>query len=295
MSEYRKCSCEWCERDSENWWGRFVGYDGEWYCDKHYRQLKKHGRVIDKELEQQELERLKKKEEKEKNRKIIQGIVYEHGINDTPYGWSKENKWNYMLYTKWQGMLERVYSEKCHEKQPTYINSTLQLEWHWLSKFAEDFVKLDGYDEEKFLNGELELDKDIKSNGKNKEYSLENCMLISKSENTRQAVSTRNNNYMIGENNWMYGKGYLRWGENSGRFKKIVQLDLDMNLIETFNGTGEINRKYNYCPSSIHKCCKGEIETSKGYIWMYKDAYDLYQQLNELQEIDKKLEYITNK
>lgn len=133
------------------------------------------------------------------------GIVCEHGINDMPYGWTKENDWNYKVHQKWISMLKRVYDEKYHEKQPTYINSTLCLEWHWLSKFVKDFVKLEGYNREKFLNGELELDKDIKSNGTNKEYSSMNCTLVSRTENSKQAVSTRNNNYMKGENNWNYG------------------------------------------------------------------------------------------
>ena len=132
-------------------------------------------------------------------------IVYEHGINDMCYGWTKENEWNHKVYEKWNKMLQRVYSEKYHEKQPTYINCTLCLEWHYLSKFIKDFKKIDGYDEEKFLNGELELDKDIKSNGKLKEYSLNNCMLVSRKENSKQSVSTRNNDYMTGENNWNYG------------------------------------------------------------------------------------------
>lgn len=117
-------------------------------------------------------------------------FVQEKGINDTSHGWGN-NKINKLIYRKWYSMLERVYSENLHKKSPTYINSTICLEWHWLSKFAEDFKNIDGYDEEKFLNGELVLDKDIKSNGENKEYSLENCMLVSNEENIKQANSTR--------------------------------------------------------------------------------------------------------
>lgn len=130
-------------------------------------------------------------------------IVCGYGINDTCYGWTAD-KINKIIYKRWRHVLMRVYDEKFHKKNPTYINCTLCLEWHYLSKFAEDFKKLDGYNEEKLLNGELELDKDIKSNGTNKEYSLENCMLVSKSENIKQSNKTRE--YECGENHPMYGK-----------------------------------------------------------------------------------------
>ena len=38
------------------------------------------------------------------------------GINDMPRGWKRANKWNYMVYQKWNGMLVRCYSEKVQEK-----------------------------------------------------------------------------------------------------------------------------------------------------------------------------------
>ena len=133
-------------------------------------------------------------------------MVYEHGINDMPPSWSLENEWNKKVYKKWQHMLERVYSEKFHNKHPTYIDCTCQLELHWLSYFVEHVVKIKGYEYEKFMNGELVLDKDIKTNGKNKEYSIENCMFVSVAENTKQANKTRDNSYLQGENNPFYGK-----------------------------------------------------------------------------------------
>lgn len=137
----------------------------------------------------------------------MNNIVYEHGINDMPRGWTRKNKLNKSIYSKWNTMLQRIYSEKFTDKDKNkcYIDCTVCLEWHWLSKFVEDFKNIDGYNEEKLLNGELELDKDIKSNGKNKEYSLENCTLVSKHDNIKQANKTKDYNYMKKENNWNYG------------------------------------------------------------------------------------------
>ena len=135
----------------------------------------------------------------------MNNIVCEKGINDMPRGWTKENKWNKLVYSKWYNMLKRVYSENFHKNNKTYLLSSIKLDWHWLSKFVEDFKKIDGYDEEKFLNNELELDKDIKSNGENKEYSLENCMLVSKQENIKQSNKTRNYNDISDKNHYLYG------------------------------------------------------------------------------------------
>ena len=117
-------------------------------------------------------------------------MVEGKGINDMPKGWRLENEKNRRIYKTWSNMLCRCYSKKYHEKRPTYKNCNVCDRWLLLSNFIKDFKLIDGYDEEKFLNGELELDKDIKSNGQNKEYSLENCILVNQSENTKQAIKT---------------------------------------------------------------------------------------------------------
>ena len=203
-------------------------------------------------------------------------MVCGHGINDMERGWRLENEWNNRVYEKWQSMIKRCYSEKVHEKRHTYKNCVVCQRWLLLSNFVEDFKLIDGYNDEKFLNGELELDKDIKSNGQNKEYCLENCILISKSENSKQATKTRDNSYL-----------YSRTGENNPCSIKIAQYDKKTNeLIKIWNSAHEIERKLNINNGSIIKCCKwfecGEdlkewykthknhpLKTAGGYIWKY--------------------------
>lgn len=228
-------------------------------------------------------------------------MVYGHGVNDMPKGWSsKKNTWNYLVYRKWRSMLERCYSEKFQEKHPTYKECHVCERWLLLSNFVEDFKKIDGYNEEKFLNGELQLDKDIKSNGKNKEYSLDNCILISKSENARQANKTRDNTYLHGrhgENHPMYGRCgenhpmYGRCGENHPNSIKIRQEDKEGNLIKIWNGSGEAERETGINHGNIIQCCKwyacGEnkeewfkiykyypVKSAGGYIWKYLEKED---------------------
>ena len=193
-------------------------------------------------------------------------MVCGHGVNDMQRGWRTENNWNKKVYEKWKGMLTRCYSEKYHEKQPTYIGCYVCDNWLLLSNFIRDFKLIDGYDEEKFLNGELELDKDIKTNGVNKEYSLENCMLVSKSENSIQSNKTMDYSFLFfltGENNPMYGrKGenasmYGRTGKNNPCSIKIQQYDKQTHeLIKVWDSIMDIKRKLGINESHIVACCK---------------------------------------
>ena len=213
-------------------------------------------------------------------------IVHDKGINDMKRGWTRKNKWNNKVYNLWVCKLRVVYDEKFHEKEPTYINSSICLEWHWLSKFVEDIKKIDGYDEEKFLNGELELDKDIKSNGENKEYCLENCIFIDKITNIKQANKTRNNDYLQGKNNHMYGKKHSeetrqkisntkkgkysgRNNPNYGKGKKIIQYDLNENFIKLWNNANQASKELNIDVGNISKCCKNKYKSAGGFIWRY--------------------------
>ena len=195
------------------------------------------------------------------------GIIQEKGINDMPKGWAKKTEWNYKVYNKWKSMLERVYEEKYHNKQPTYINATLQLEMHWLSYFVEHFKEIDGYDEEKFLKGELELDKDIKSSGTNKEYSIENCMLVSKSINSKQANKTRDYSNIKKERNGMYN--VRRFGENNPRALKVIQCDKQGNIIKIWDYIKQASLELKIKDSNISECCKGKRKSAGGFIWRY--------------------------
>ena len=208
------------------------------------------------------------------------GIICEHGINDMCKGWSIENEWNKKVYQTWHDMIKRVYSERVQKKRPSYINTTLQLEMHWLSYFVEHIDEIEGYDEEDFLNGKLELDKDIKTNGKNKEYSLKNCMFVSKSENCKQSGKTGD-------------KKYVREMNKKEKSIKVEQYDYKMNLIKIWNSISDVKRELGYDTGAISKCCRfwevncdkekwyekegnkqyrktvGKDETGKPFIWKY--------------------------
>ena len=204
-------------------------------------------------------------------------MVCGHGINDMPYGWVSKNKWNKRVYQTWSHMLERCYSEKYHKIRPSYIECLVCDDWLLLSNFIHDFKLIDGYDEEKFLNGKLALDKDIKSNGKNKEYNLDNCMLVSIVENTKQANKTRD----CSKNNYKTGK-------DSPCSIKVAQYDKQGNLIKVWDCISDVERELGINQGNISTCCtfwkmdcdkEKWYETHKGYpyktiggfIWKYYD------------------------
>lgn len=94
--------------------------------------------------------------------------VYDVGINDskTPV---KQNGKHTQSYSCWKRMLERCYSDKWHNKYPTYIRCYVCEEWKVFSNFEVWFKAHfhEGYD----------LDKDILVQG-NKMYSPSTCCFI---------------------------------------------------------------------------------------------------------------------
>lgn len=76
-------------------------------------------------------------------------------------------------YATWNHMLQRCYSEKYHEKQPTYTDCEASEDFHNFQNYGKwfdnNYYKIEG---EKMC-----LDKDILYKG-NKIYSPENCIFV---------------------------------------------------------------------------------------------------------------------
>lgn len=198
------------------------------------------------------------------------GLVYEHGINDMPYGWIKENKWNKKVYQKWTSMLNRVYSEKYHKRNPAYIDSTCQLELHWLSYFVKHIIEIEGYDYNMFMSGVLHLDKDIKSNGKNKEYSIKNCMFVTQTENSKQSSIGRK---CSEETKRKMKENHPRLsGKEHPKSKKVEQWSKDKTtLIKVWDCVSEASKTLNINKSNISDCCRGRSKSAGGYFWRYME------------------------
>lgn len=114
-------------------------------------------------------------------------------INDMPVGWVNQSKLNRKIYDVWRSMLYRA-TEKCWEKNPTYIGTTVDDSWRILSNFINDIKELPGYEE--WINSEkrmMMLDKDTLING-NKHYSKETCCFITALESSKDVNERHPNN-----------------------------------------------------------------------------------------------------
>lgn len=216
-------------------------------------------------------------------------LIYGVGVNDIQNGFAshkEENKENRRKYNLWVKMLERCYSKKHHEKYPTYKDCYVCDKWLKLSGFLDDLPKINGYEE--WLNnpGKYALDKDIKSNGKNKCYCLENCIFVTHTNNSIQANKTRDYSNISGENNYWYKNNNLIKGENNPNYgnhklagknhpksKKVAQYDLDGNLIRIWDYAKQVSEElqisYGVLKQHLNKKCKKE--DYKGFIWKYVD------------------------
>ena len=76
-------------------------------------------------------------------------------------------------YDVWRRMIERCYSSKYHDREPTYIDCEVHKLWHNFQTFSEwfenNFYQIEGQ--------RMELDKDILCKG-NKMYSPDACVFV---------------------------------------------------------------------------------------------------------------------
>jgi hypothetical protein len=104
--------------------------------------------------------------------------IYGVGINDAKYRTQKQEMvngkrtttWVCPFYKAWMSMLTRCYSQRFHERQPTYAGCHIHPDWKYFSAFSSwmQSQKWQG----------MELDKDILVPG-NKLYSPDTCVFIS--------------------------------------------------------------------------------------------------------------------
>ena len=190
---------------------------------------------------------------------MVSGI----GINDMPKGWTTKNDLNKRIYTVWYSMISRCYNKKdvnykFYGDKGVYVCN----DWLLLSNFVKDISNIEGYNY--WLNHPNEwvaLDKDIKSNGNNKCYCLEQCMFVSIEDNVKQATQTRDNSYLK-------EKGREVGCINS---TPVKQFDKNGNFIKEFKTVTDAEIELGIDHSNIIKCCKGKRYTAGGFVWKYSE------------------------
>mgnify|MGYP003453193077 CR=1 FL=1 len=159
-----------------------------------------------------------------KKDKLVCGV----GVNDADYPICEyENGKRVMCpyYRTWKNMLERAYSDKLKEIQPTYRGVTVCEEWHSFMRFRAWMVG-QGWEGR-------HLDKDILLQG-NKVYSPSTCVFVDR------VVNNFLTDCAASRGEWPLG---VYWKEQSKKF--VSQCN------NPFSGKRE-HLGYFYCPHQAH-------------------------------------------
>ena len=62
-------------------------------------------------------------------------------------------------------------------------------------------------------------------------------------------------------------------GKDNVSSKAVLQYDLNGNLLNEFESSGEARRKLKLASNHISDCCTGKLNNAYGFIWKYKTAY----------------------
>lgn len=111
-----------------------------------------------------------------------------HGVGCLGYG--ARTKDNVKLFDCWRAMIARCYNPQ-NPSYKTYGAKGVRVceRWKRFDFFEQDIKEVDGFNMELINQGKLCLDKDIKSGHTNMEYNKENCMFVSRSQNTHESAT----------------------------------------------------------------------------------------------------------
>ena len=149
---------------------------------------------------------------------------------------------NKIAFKRWYAMIERCYckdsiSYKSYGDKGVFVNER----WLCFENFIYDLKNIKGFDYNKYIAGEIQLDKDLIENG-NKEYSLEKCMFIDTFKNKSYEPTKRKEFIAISPE----GKEFI------------------------FNNQNECARTFNLTARTISKVLTGQLKSHKGWTFKYK-------------------------
>lgn len=153
---------------------------------------------------------------------------------------------NKIAFKRWYSMIERCYNKKSIGYK-SYGNKGIEVCNRWLcfDNFLEDLTSIDGFVYEKYVTGEIELDKDYKKEG-NKIYSKNTCVFLSEKENKRLQPTKQKRFMGINKN------GDVFYGTNQ---KKFAQ-------------------EHGLTARTIGKVLNNDLKTHKGWKFSYVESND---------------------
>lgn len=175
---------------------------------------------------------------------------------------NKYNPTHKKMHELWRSMMGRCYScQSSSYKNYGMLGVTVCEKWKEYDGFLDEVDKIDGFDLDMLIAGDLQLDKDIKQidiPSERKVYSLNTCMFVSRSLNS----ANRYNN------------------------KKFIAINILDDKIEITNNREEFCRNHGLDSSTVFRILKrtsGESQNysskgsnfSKGWTFIYFDNPDL--------------------
>lgn len=159
-----------------------------------------------------------------------------------PRGWLSSNKLNRKIYDTWYDMIKRCYSDKYHQREPSYIGCTVNIRWKYLSNFVKDISNIPGYSIwSQSFNQHMALDKDILVPG-NREYGPGLVCFVDMKTNSEEEIK-RNRWYPI-----------------------EVRL-LDGTLVGVFyNGLDEVAKVVGRSKQTVNDVIRGRQKSTNGYL-----------------------------
>ena len=180
-------------------------------------------------------------------RNIRNGIVRDY-YSKTIYGVAckglastKSPEINRVAFKRWLAMIERCYSPKAIMYK-SYGAKGVRVSDDWLcfENYIKDIVEIGGFDNTKYLSGEIQLDKDTKVPG-NKIYGKEYCTFITRRKNAQMQPS---------------------------KLRKFEAVNPDGDKFIFYNQS-ECARKFNLKARTIGKVLNGELKTHHGWRFRY--------------------------
>lgn len=182
------------------------------------------------------------------NRRPIYGV----GINDADYiirPVVNGEKFVCPIFSKWEGILNRCYSESYQKRKPSYIGCTVCDEWLLFSNFKR-------WMESKSWEG-LHLDKDLKVTG-NKVYSPEMCIFVT------QRVNSLLVDRSADRGRWPIG---VSCSSVNGKFLSRCRFGGKQKSLGIFNSPEEANEAYKSAKSEYVKfIANTQDEPVRGYL-----------------------------
>lgn len=182
------------------------------------------------------------------HRKLVQGV----GVNDADYMVTTKLDGKKVLcpyYIRWQDMLQRCYSKKFHERQPTYVGCSVCEEWLIFSNFKSWMIKQNWKGNE--------LDKDIKYTG-NKIYSPDTCLFVTSKINKLliDSAATRGE-YPLG----------VTFCKASKKFRSRCSADFNLNYLGLFDTPEQASEAYvKFKVKLILSTAEQQDQPIKGYL-----------------------------